>query len=87
MRVTVELFGIPRLRAGITRVDATGKTLGEVFCELAERFPSLGETCICGRHLREGFSANLRGERFVSDPDTILEDGDSILLLSTDAGG
>jgi molybdopterin converting factor small subunit len=87
MKVTVELFGIPRLRAGVSQIEATGATLGEVYFDLSKRFPALGEACISGHSLKAGFTANLRGERFVQDPATMLKDGDSILLLSMDAGG
>jgi molybdopterin converting factor small subunit len=87
MKVTVELFGIPRLRAGVAQTEATGATLGDVFCDLAQRFPELGETCMMGRSLRAGFTANLRGEQFLTDPATTLREGDTILLLSMDAGG
>lgn len=87
MKVKIELFGIPRLRAGVSRTEATGATLGDVFFDLAQRFPEFGEACVCGQCLKPGFTANLGGERFVTDPKTLLKDGDSILLLSMDAGG
>ena len=87
MQVTVELFGIPRARAGVARTVAYGSTLGDVFLSLAVRFPKLGETCMEGRRLKAGFIANLRGEQFVTDPATDLMDGDAILLMSLDAGG
>ncbi len=87
MRVTVELFGIPRARAGVSQTLANGSTLGEVFLDLAQRFPALGEACIQGGSLKAGYTANLRGEKFVTDPTTKLNDGDTILLLSIDAGG
>ena len=87
MQVTVELFGIPRARAGVSQTLANGSTLGEVLVDLTSRFPALGEACIQGRFLKAGFTANLRGERFVTDPATMLNEGDSILLLSFDAGG
>ena len=87
MQVPVELFGIPRQRAGVARTTAEGCCLGDVLADLAERFPSLGTACIDGRHLRSGFTANLGGDRFVTDPETILHDGDAVLILSVDAGG
>lgn len=87
MTVTVELFGVPRLRAGVSHTQSSGTTLGEVLQDLAGRFPLLGDACIAGRRLKPGFTANLRGEQFVTDPSVLLEDGDSILLLSLDAGG
>ena len=87
MQVTVELFGIPRARAGVSQTVANGSTLGDVFQDLAKRFPALGEACIQGSSLKLGYTANLRGEQFVTDPAIYLNEGDSILLLSLDAGG
>jgi molybdopterin converting factor small subunit len=87
MQVAVELFGIPRARAGIAQTVATGGNLGDVLADLGNRFPSLAESCIDGRSLRPGFIVNLGAERFVSAPDTPLREGDTVLLLSLDAGG
>ena len=87
MPVNVELFGIPRARAGVTTTTAAGRCLGDVLADLATRFPELAATCIDGRQLRPGFTANLDGQRFITDPDTRLKEGDQLLLLSLDAGG
>lgn len=54
MQVVVELFGIPRERAGTARTLATGQCLGDVLAELASRFPGLAQSCIEGRQLRTG---------------------------------
>jgi molybdopterin converting factor small subunit len=87
MTVTIELFGIPRSRAKIARTEVKAANLAEALAELATRFPELGESCIDGDRLRDGLIANLNGDRFVSDPQTPLADGDSLLILSADAGG
>ena len=87
MPVTVELFGIPRARAGVPQTVSDGLTLGDVFLDLSCRFPALGEACFTGRSLKPGYTANIRGEQFVTDPLTKLADGDVVLLLSLDAGG
>lgn len=87
MQVEVELFGIPRARAGTPRTTAEGSCLGDVLADLAARFPALGEACIEGRKLRPSFTANLGGRRFVTEPETPLNEGDVVLLLSVDAGG
>ncbi len=76
-----------RARAGVATTTAAGDCLGDVLADLAARFPDLATTCIDGRQLRPGFTANLDGQRFITDPDTRLEDGDRLLLLSLDAGG
>lgn len=87
MRVTVELFGIPRAKAGIAQTSAIGSNLGDVLADLARRHPPLADVCIEGRALRPGYIVNLSAERFVSSPETVLREGDTVLLLSLDAGG
>ncbi len=87
MAITVEFFGIPRARAGVTTATVDGETLGEVLVNLARQFPELAQTCIEGNRLRAGVVANLGGERFVTDPATPFVDGTSLLILSQDAGG
>lgn len=87
MQVAVELFGIARSRAGFARTTAAGQCLGDVLADLAVRFPALAEACIDGRQLRPGFTVNLSGDRFVSSPDIFLNAGDTVMLLSLDAGG
>jgi len=87
MNVTVELFGIPRARAGVATTMAAGDSLGDVLVDLAQRFPALAETCFNNRTLKPGYLANLAGDRFVTDPDTPLEEGTCLLILSADAGG
>lgn len=87
MTTTVEFFGIPRLRAGVASTTAEGNCLGDVLAELSCRFPLLAETCIDGRTLRSGYTINLNGQRFVSDPELPLSEGDAVMLLSIDAGG
>ena len=87
MPIAVELFGIPRSRAGVERTTAVGGCLGDVLADLANRFPGLAAACIDGRGLRPGFTANLGGERFTTSPDVPLRDGETVLILSIDAGG
>ena len=87
MLIEVEFFGIPRARAGVDKVTASGECLGDVLVDLAARFPDLAEACIDDRHLSTGYTANLGGERFVTDPETTLSEGDTLLLLNLDAGG
>lgn len=87
MQITVELFGIARARAGVSQTTADGDCLGDVLADLAVRFPALAESCFEGRQLRPEFTANLGGERFVRAPETPLGEGDTILVLSLDAGG
>jgi molybdopterin converting factor small subunit len=82
----VEFYGIPRQRAGTSRLEVDANTLGELLGTLAEKIPSLGEF-ICKGRLQSTAVANLNGDRFVSDPATPLDRSDCILILSPDAGG
>ena len=82
----VELFGLPRERAGIAELELQADTLGQLLAALAARFPSLAALMTEDR-LQPSLVVNLNGQRFVSDPHTRLEDGDSVLILSADAGG
>jgi molybdopterin converting factor small subunit len=91
MSIRVELYGIPRSRAGVAEVtlllDSQTLTLGDVLRELADRFPELVEECIDGERLHTGYTASVGGDRFVSQPDTRLNAGDCLLIMSADAGG
>ncbi len=87
MNVEVELFGIPRARAGVGTTSARGANLGDVLADLARRFPALADACIDGRQLKASYLASLDGRQFVTDPETPLTEGASLLILSADAGG
>jgi len=85
-RMHVELLGVPRERAGVAELDLEADTLGQLLVALVARCPSLGELITADR-LQPSIVANVNGDRFVSDPRTQLRKGDSILILSADAGG
>jgi molybdopterin converting factor small subunit len=82
----VEFFGVPRERAGVSQLEIQADTLGQLLGTLAARLPSLGQLINAGQ-LHPSFSANLNGDRFVSDPGTPLGEDDCVLILSADAGG
>lgn len=91
MSIQVELFGIPRLRAGtaIVEIDTDQKslTLGELLSRLVESCPALERECIEDGRMKEGYVANLDGQQFVSDPNFTVESGRCVLIMSADAGG
>jgi molybdopterin converting factor small subunit len=82
----VEFLGLPRERAGVAELEIDAETLGELLVALAVRFPSFNELISADR-LRPSFTANLNGDRFISDPCTRLGQRDAVLILSADAGG
>ena len=85
--VTLELFGVPRLRAGTGRLTVEAADVGQALTELARACPSLDGTVIINRAVHPAYMLSLNGRRFVHDPGTPLHAGDSLWLLAADAGG
>ncbi len=81
--VRVELYDVARRLAGRERIDVDAATLGDAVRELSLACPALGRELVAASHWR--FS--LGGDRFIDDPTTPLADGDSLLILSAQAGG
>ena len=67
----VEFFGVSRDRAGIDAMHVEADTLGRMLGALATRVPGLAELIIVDR-LHPSLTANLNGDRFISDPETPL---------------
>ena len=87
MSITVEFFGIARQRAGTATVQVQAASVRQAIVELDAKYPALRGVCWDSNGLLPGYIANRGGERFISDLDTPLAPGDSLLILSTDAGG
>jgi molybdopterin converting factor small subunit len=84
--VTVEFLGLAEMRAGRSQWQLPARTIGQLLQELAVTFPQFVSR-EGGLQLRRSWIFNLNGDRFVTDPDTPLQPGDSILVMSLDAGG
>ena len=69
MAIRIELYGIPRQRAGVAATTVEGRCLGDVLIELERRYPDLAPTCLNDGQLQPGYTANLDGDRFVSGPE------------------
>ena len=82
----VEFLGIPRQRVGIPEVEIEAATLGQLLGTLATRFPGFRDL-LSQDALHPSVTANLNGDRFISDPGTRLAAGDRLLILSADVGG
>ena len=91
MAIQIEFYGIPRKRTGVesTMLEtiASEIRLGEVFSILSARFPELAKACMDGNQLLPGYVASIDGKEFVDDSNTCLYDGQSLLIMSSDAGG
>ena len=89
---TIELFGVARLVARTSEVVLTlppGATFAQLFEELANQLPALvGRVITADRNaLMDGYACSVNGREFVRIPDAAVNSGDSILILSADAGG
>jgi molybdopterin converting factor small subunit len=85
--LTIELFGVPRIRAGSPSVTLSASCVGEALRELARICPTLDGSVVRDGAIHPAYRLSLNGERFVSDLATPLADGDVLLLMSADVGG
>jgi hypothetical protein len=90
--VPVELFGTPRLRAGRPVVEVIlpqGASRRQVVGALAKACPELVGHAILDdlSGLQDGFVFNRGGTAFLSGEQFSIQQGDSLLLLSNQAGG
>lgn len=88
---TIELYGYPRLLAGrkAVMVTAASATLADLVVALGEACPQLVGQVISddGQRLLDGYTFNVNGRQFVADANVRLVPGDTVLLLSSQAGG
>lgn len=92
IQCTVELFGIARLLARTSSIALTlpaRATLSDAFAALAEKLPALVGRVISADRTRlvDGYACNLNGLAFVRTPTAEVNPGDSLIILSADAGG
>ena len=85
--VTIELFGIPRARAGRSEVALAAATVREALKQLGADFPKLTDLLRPDGRLSPHLLLSLDGRQFVADLDQPLRPGERLLLLSADAGG
>jgi molybdopterin converting factor small subunit len=89
---TVELFGVARLAAKTRKVIVAlpeNATAADLFSSLADELPVLVGKVVSAdrRALLSGHACNINGRDFVRDPNTRIHAGDSVFIISADAGG
>ena len=89
---TVELFGVARLIANAREVSlevAPPASFSHLFAALAEKLPALvGRVITTDRtRLVDGYACNVNGLEFVRSWTATVHPGDTIVILSADAGG
>ena len=85
--ITIELFGVPRLRAGVGSVQVDAGSLAAALRGLGRLCPALDGPVVAGGTLHPAYLACKNGTEFVSDPATTLGDGDVLLVMAADVGG
>jgi molybdopterin converting factor small subunit len=85
--ITIELFGMPRAKAGVRELVVSAGTIGEALAKVIEKCPALADVVNADGKLTPQYLLSLDGKRFVSDVLQPLQPGDRLLLLSSDAGG
>ena len=85
--VTIELFGVPRLRAGLAVLQVEASSLGEAFRALGHACPSLSPSVVDDGRLQPFYMVAVNGMQFTADPGLSLVDGDVLVVVSAEAGG
>ena len=84
----IELFGQPRLLAGVRTESVPGGTARQALMALAARHPQLaGAVLAVDGRLTPAYVLNLNGTRFLADLDEPVQDSDELLLISSLSGG
>jgi hypothetical protein len=84
--VTVEFYGIPRLRAGRGELVVPAGTVAQVLTAVARACPAL-TGLLNDKGLSGHYLLSVNGDRFVRRLDEVVQPGLHLLLLSADAGG
>jgi molybdopterin converting factor small subunit len=90
--LVIELFGVARLKAKTERVTlslSAEAKITDALVALAQACPELVGTVISldFHSLLPGYACNLNGIEFVRAFDSAIQNGDHLLILSSDAGG
>ena len=86
-QVTIELFGIPRQRAGIAEITVTACTIADALQQLAASSPNLDGLLQQNGTLSPHYLLSINGVRFVGQLQEMLPPHARLLLFSADAGG
>ena len=92
---TVELFGVARLKANTAQVPLVLRAeakLKDALAALAAACPQLvgpvlSSDKVGSPALLSGYACNVNGKHFTKDAHTPIQAGDSLLIISSDAGG
>ena len=92
VNISIELFGTARMACGRRQIEAQVPaiaSIGDVVSELAKICPELIGVALREdlSGLLESYTLNLNATAFIMDDDLSLQEGDALLLFSSQAGG
>lgn len=85
--VVVELYGLPRLRAGAERIELAAGRLEVLLAALALALPGLVPDIIADGQLTEHALIAIDGRSLIVDPVAEIPDGAVLVMISAQAGG
>ena len=85
--VVVELYGLPRLRAGAERIELAPGRLHALLVEMAAALPGLVPDIIAAGALTEHALVAIDGRSLLIDPAAEIPDGAVLVMISAQAGG
>ncbi len=85
--VVIELYGLPRLRAGAERCELPAGPLHELLDALAGALPGLVPDIIRDGRLTEHALIAVDGRDLLIAADTMILDGMVLVLISAQSGG
>ena len=85
--VTIELYGLPRLRAGAERLEVAPGRLREILTALAAALPGLVPDIVRDGQLTEHALIAVDGRDLLVDPHADIPDDTVLVLISAQSGG
>ena len=85
--IVVELYGLPRLRAGAERIELAAGRLEVLLATLALALPGLVPDIIADGKLTEHALIAIDGRSLLVDPGAEIPDGAVLVMISAQAGG
>jgi sulfur-carrier protein len=85
--VVVELYGVPRMRAGRRQYQVRATCVGDAMAALERECPQLSGSVLANGWPLSAYRLSLNGQFFVSNPALQLAEGDALVLIAADAGG
>ena len=85
--IVVELYGMPRARAGQKEIRVSAATISDALAAIVKACPALKDLRLSDGTVAPQYLLSVDGEAFATDTKRTLKAGDRLLLLAADVGG